>query len=184
MAKRSQAEKVHDRLSQDLPINSRVAIAIVQDPYSQIGEKIQVTRSIRDDPLAGMHSRQQIDDAQLVAGRKWQAHHEGAEVGLIRAIDPAKEFVDGGQFPDPLPDSKIKALEALRAADEALGWEGKMIVRSILGDRLSIAQTANARGGRTEVEIKYVGKRFRECLETLAILWGFAGKPVGKHTRA
>lgn len=176
MPKPTQAQKVHDRLSRDLPRGSRVAIAIVQDPYSDIGEKIQVTRSIRDDPLAGMHSRQQIDDAQLVAGRKWQAHHEGAEVGLLRAIDPAKEFVDGGQFQDPLPDSKIKALEALREADDALGWEGKTIIRAILGDRLTIVEATMARGGRSEVDIKYVGRRFRECLETLAVLWGFAGK--------
>lgn len=177
MAKRSQAEKVHDRLSRDLPINSRVAIAIVDDPLATtLGEKIQVTRSIRDDPLAGMHARQQISDHQLVAGRRWQAHHEGAEVGLLRAIDPAKEYVDGGQFPDPLPDSKIKALEALREADDALGWEGKTIIRAILGDRLTVVEATMARGGRSETDIKYVGKRFRECLETLAVLWGFASR--------
>lgn len=177
MAKQlSQAEKIHQRLSQDLPINSKVAKAIVKDPYAQNGESIQVLRSVRDDPLAGMHARQQIDDAQFVAGRRWQAHFEGAEVGLIRAIDPAKEFVDGGNFPDPLPDRKVEAMAALREADKALGWEGRAIVRTVLGDRLTVNEAAHARGARSEAEIKYVGRRFRECLETLAVLWGFAGR--------
>lgn len=175
MAKRSQAEKVHDRLSSDLPINSRVAVAIVDDPYSQVGEKIQVIRSIRNDPLAALHSRRQIDDAQMTAGRKWQALYEGAEVGSIRAIDPGKEAVDGGGIIEPITDHQIKSLRGLKESKQALGMEGYILVRDILAESLTMAQAAQKRGMGTEPEVKYIGRRFRECLETLAILWGLAG---------
>ncbi len=168
--------KVHDRRSIDLPINSRVAVAIVPDPYSTIGEQITVLRSTRDDPLAGMAARNQIDAAQLAAGREWQRHHENSEVGSIRAIDPTKEAVDGGRLPDPITQKQIGAFYQLHEAKMALGREGDGLVRDILGARMSIRLAAEARGCHGDLEIKYIGRRFRECLETLAVLWGFAGR--------
>lgn len=176
MAKRSQAVKVHDRMSSDLPINSVVSVAIVQDPYSTTGERIQVLRSVRDDPVAGMHARGQVDDAQLAAARKWQALHEGAEIGSISAIDPGKEAVDGGRIPEPITDRQIKAIRGLAEADKRLGHDGKALVMDILGRRIGIREAAEKRGEFTRSGWEYTGKRFRECLESLAILWGFAGK--------
>lgn len=175
MTRKQNAQTVHSRLSQDLPINSRVSIAIVKDPYSQVGEQIRVLRSVRDDPLAGMFSRSQIDQAQLEAGRRWQKHHEESEIGSIRAIDPGKEAVDGGRMPEALSDRQIDAFRALAIADAKLGQEGCALVRDVLGHRLTIAAAAHKRGMSGESEMKYIGKRFRECLETLAVLWEFAG---------
>lgn len=169
---------VHERMSADLPINSRVSIAIVKDPYSNFGEQIRVLRSVRDDPLAGMFSRSQIDQAQLEAGREWQRHHENSEIGSIRAIDPGKEAVDGGRMPEPITDRQTKAFRQLAIADAKLGQEGCALVRDVLGYRLSITAAAQKRGMVGESEVKYIGKRFRECLETLAILWGFAGEDL------
>lgn len=170
-------ETVHDRKASELPINAVVSIAIVDDPYSDKGEKIEVLRSIRDDPLEGMKARRQVDDAQYLAGREWQKFNEQACVGSIRAIDPTKEAVDGGQMPEPITDKQIKAFHQLYEADRELGAAGKTLVRDILGfDRLSIAAAAAKHGFSGEREINYIGRRFRECLETLAKLWGFAGK--------
>ena len=176
MAKRSQAEKVYDRMSADLPINSVVSVAIVADPYSTVGERIQVLRSIRDDPVAGMHARGQVDDAQLAAAREWQRFYEGSEVGSIRAIDPAKEAVDGGRMQDPISDRQIRASAEMAKADKRLGYDGKMLVMDILGRRLSIREAAERRGEFTRSGWEYTGRRFRECLESLAVLWGFAMK--------
>jgi len=175
MNKRENTAKVHDRLSSDLPYNASVAIAIVADPYSQIGEKIQVIRSVRDDPLAGMHARRQIDDAQLAAGRKWQMLHECATVGVIRAIDPTKEAVDGGRIPEFLTDPQIKAFRALTEAYKHLDATVNRVIFSVLSERKSIATTATDLGYITDRGARQIGFMFRDGLESLAKLWGFAG---------
>jgi hypothetical protein len=105
--------KIYDRQSRDLPINSKVAEAIVDDPL-EAGAKLKVLRSVRDDPLADMHSRRQIDDAMLAAGREWQRYHEDTQIGGISAIDTTKEAVDGGRIPEPITDRQIKAIRAAR----------------------------------------------------------------------
>lgn len=166
-------QKIHQRMTADLPINAVVSPAIVDDPY-QRGDKLRVLRSVRDDPLAGMHARGQIDDALLAAGRKWQAIQEQAEIGSISAMDPTKEPVDGGKMHEPITDRQIQALRKISIAAEKLGHEGHLLVSDILTYRKSIREAAERRGMFTESEIKYTGRRFRECLETLAIHWGFA----------
>jgi len=165
---------VHDRRSTDLPINSIVSVAIVQDPYSDTGEQLQVLRSLRDDPLAAMIARGQIDEAQFQAGRKWQKLHDCSTIGVIRAIDPAKEAVDGGGRVESITDRQISAFTELRESYEALGTYGKTLVFYVLGEGLNITQAAVRMNCSTESEVKYIGRRFRECLESLAILWGFA----------
>lgn len=170
----SKVEKVHDRKSVDLPINAHVAIAIVSDPYSDKGEKIEVLRSLRDDVLAWMQSRHQIDDAQFAAGRHWQRLHQCSTVGVIRAIDPGKEAVDGGRMPEAITDKQIDAFTALRQSYEKLGAYGSQLVFEILGEGRGIREAASLRGCQTDMEINYFGRRFRECLETLAIHWGYA----------
>lgn len=168
-------DKVYDRLASDLPINTQWAPAVVDDPYDRTS-KLKVLRSVRDDPLAGLHSRGQIDDAMLAAGRRWQTHHEHSEIGGIRAIDPAKEAVDGGKTPEPITDRQIDAFRELARADRALGQDGCALVRDILASRLSISQAAHRRGLIEQFEVRYIGRRFRECLDILAVLWGLASK--------
>lgn len=174
MARNQSAQKIHDRMAADLPINSQVSIAIVKDPYSCVGDKIQVLRSTRDDPLAGLYARSQIDDAQLAAGRKWQAYYESGQVGSIRAIDPTKEAVDGGRIPEPITDHQIKALRKLDEAHKWLGNDSYGIVFTVLGERLMLKEAAQKHSFVTAREIDYFSRRFKDSLEQLAKLWGFA----------
>jgi hypothetical protein len=173
MAKR-QTEKVHDRRAIDLPTGSVVSIAIVADPFSNIGEKIEVLRSVRDDPLAGMLSRNQIDQAQYEAGRQWQRYHEQSEIGSIRAIDPTKEAVDGGRVTEMLSDAQMKAFKALAGADKELGPLASGLMRDILGRRMTISEAAVRRDFYTTRAVLTIGKHFRWGLERLAIRWGYA----------
>lgn len=180
VAKKTIAERalaaVHDRRSTDLTRNAQVSPAVVDDPYSTIGEKIQVTRSLRDDPLAWMDSRGFLHPSQLAAGRRWQAILERAQIGGVKAIDPTKEAVDGKRIPEPITDGQIKATKQLAEADRELGLEGCALVRDILEHRMTVAVAAARRGLTKEPEVKYLGRRFRECLDTLAKLWGLATK--------
>lgn len=169
-------DKVYDRLASDLPINAQVAPAIVDDPYDRLA-KVRVIRSVRDDPLAGMKARDQIDDAMLAAGRLWQMYLENSEIGGTKAIDFTREAVDGGRFKEPDITRMSIALVELKKADKQLGQEGCALIRDVLGARLTIMQAAHRRSMSTQREIDYLGRRFRECLNTLAILWGFANRP-------
>lgn len=176
MPKQILAAKVHDRTTMDLPINSVVAIDIVADPYSDCGEKIQVIRSTRDDPLAGMRARDYIDDAQLAAGRKWQMLHERSTVGCIRAIDPTKEAVDGGAIRDMLTDPQIEAFKELADAFKTLEPLVNSIIFYVLAERNNIQQTADKLGYHTRHGRDKVSDYFKGGLEQLAGLWGFAGE--------
>ena len=164
-------DKIYDRMAADLPRNSVVAPAVVKD---EAGDYIKVLRSVRNDPLVGMLSRKQIDEAQFVAGRTWQAHHEHSQIGSISAIDPTKEAVDGGKIPEPISDRQIKAIRALQAAERQLGAFGASLIFDVLGRRMSISEIARARMMTRQREIDFLSMRFRECLESLAKHWGLA----------
>ena len=89
--------KAHDRRSRDLPRNAEVAAVEVDDPLAlEPGDKIVTLRSIRNDPLGRLHSHRQIDEAQYQGGRAFQDDWEKAERGP-HAVDPTREYVDGGQ---------------------------------------------------------------------------------------
>lgn len=169
----SEKEKIHDRLA-EVPAQQREGVVtdVVEDPYKR-GENIRVLRSTRDDPLAGLHARGSIDTAQLQAGRVWQRHWENAQgSSAVRAMDPSKEPVDGrGETPAPFTDKQRKACMELRAASLMLGYEGDRITRAILGERESLHAVA-VRHRRSK---KFIGLRFRECLETLARMWMLVG---------
>ena len=166
-------EVIHDRRAEIPAIQAQHTVAaVVRDPYSEIGENITVLRATRDDPLAGMLARQQIDQAQFESGRAWQGLWEAAEVGAMRGIDPTKEPVDGkGAAASPFTDRQREAFNELRMVSLTLGFEGDRLVRQILGERMSLQDVAEQR----HKQKKYIGQRFRECLETMAKMWGLAG---------
>jgi hypothetical protein len=168
----------HDRTSRDLLRNAQVAPVEVDDPYEQ-GAKIMVLRSTLHDPLADMKAKGQIDPCDYVAGRHWQAAWENAEIGGVRAIDPTREAVDGGRQWEALTDTQRRAAQDLKAAREALGREGHLLICDVLGAGMSIAEAARNRGLISEADRKYAGKRFRECLSTLAIRFGYANREPG-----
>lgn len=144
----------------------------VDDPL-EVGSKLIVMRSIRNDPLAGLHARRYIDDAQFWGGRAFQRDFEAAERGP-RAIDPGKEAVDGGLSPEPITESQQRAAHKLGEVYRALGLNGSTLTQNVLIHGLTIEQVCVARGTDSEIERKYLGKRFRECLDCLAKIYGLA----------
>lgn len=160
-----------DRKSQDLLRNARVAAMETTDPIS--GDKIVVLRSTRNDPLARLHDRKQIDEAQYHGGRAFQHDFETAERGP-RAIDPSKEFVDGGLMPEPITEAQRKATRRLAKVNNGLGENGSALIRAVLIERLTIEKICDDRGLVAERERLYVGRRFRECLDDLARFYDFA----------
>lgn len=164
--------KAHDRRSTDLLRNAMVSPIEVDDPL-EMGSKLIVMRSIRNDPLAGLHARQFIDDAQFWGGRAFQRDFEAAERGP-RAIDPSKEAVDGGMMPEPITEAQQRAARQLAEVYRALGLNGSALTENVLIHGLTIEQVCVARGADSDLEKKYLGKRFRECLDCLAKIYGLA----------
>jgi len=159
-----------DRKSTDLLRNAMVAPIEVQD---DAGDRIVVMRSIRNDPLAALHSRRQIDEAQYQGGRAFQHDFETAERGP-QAIDPSKEYVDGGTAPEAITEAMRKAVVRLNRVQRVLGQSGSAIAHDVLISNLSLDRVAAKREMNTELEKKYLGRRFRECLDSLALVYGFA----------
>jgi hypothetical protein len=177
-ARQREAEeaKKRDRQSRDLLRNARVSAMEVVDPLD--GEKIVVLRSTRDDPLADLHARHMIDEAQYHAGREFQRHFEAVESGA-RAIDFTKEAVDGGRNYEGITDARMRSSDMLTIAYEKLGLNGQVIVHEVLVHNLTRKQMAESRGLSGKRWEEYIGMRFRECLDTLALVYGFAMEKRG-----
>jgi hypothetical protein len=166
--------KVHDRRSRDLPLHAEVAAIEVDDPLAlEPGEKIVTLRSIRNDPLGRLHSHRQIDEAQYQGGRAFQNDWEKAERGP-QAVDPTREYVDGAQTREPITEGQRKAVLRLNRAERELGAVGAVLVHEVLVMGLSMEQVGQRRGLRTQRWSDYFARRLRECLDRLALIYGFA----------
>ena len=165
---------VHDRRSRDLPHNAEVAAIEIDDPLAlEPGGRIVTLRSIRNDPLARLHSHHQIDEAQFRGGRAFQDDWERAERGP-RALDPSREHVDGGQFREPITERQRSAVLRLNRAERELGADGSALVHDILIFGMTMEQVGLRRGLRSQRWNDYFARRFRECLDRLALMYGFA----------
>lgn len=165
-----------DRRAQDLLRNAQVVAVEIDDPYGERGDKIVAFRSLRDDPLARLHCRKMIDEAQYSAGKDYRRDLELAEIGNVRAIDPAKEFVDGGKLAEPLSETQRKASARLIEAGRMMGLFQESIVRAVFRDNLFPGQVAVYRGFRSQRDQDHYARLFREALEVLASFYGYAGR--------
>jgi hypothetical protein len=166
--------KVHDRRSHDLPRNAEVAAIEVDDPLAlEPGEKIVTLRSIRNDPLARLHTHRLIDEAQYQGGRAFQDDWEKAERGP-KAVDPTREYVDCGPTREPITERQRKAVLRLNRAERELGADGAALVHEVLILGMTMEQVGQRRGLRSKRWIEYFARRFRECLDRLALIYGFA----------
>jgi hypothetical protein len=167
------APKVHDRRSRDLPLNAEVALVEVDDPLAlEAGEKIVALRSIRNDPLARLHARGQINEAQYRGGRAFQNDWERAERGP-QAIDPTREHVDGVQVREPITEGQRKAVLRLNRVERELGADGSALVHNVLVDGMTMEQVGQRRDLTTQRWKDYFSRRFQECLDRLALIYGF-----------
>jgi hypothetical protein len=169
--------KVHDRRSRDLPRNAEVAEVEIDDPLAlEPGEKIVALRSIRNDPLGRLHSHRQLDDAQYQAGRAFQNDWERAERGP-QAVDPTRDYVDGVRTREPVTESQRMAVLRLNRAERELGADGAALVHDVLIKGMTMDQVGQRRALSSQRWYDYFSRRFRECLDRLALVYGFATKP-------
>lgn len=165
---------IYDRRSRDVPFNAEMVEVEVDNPLAlDPGEKIVAIRSIRSDPLGRLHSHHQIDEAQYRGGRAYQNDWERAERGP-QAMDPTREYVDGARAREPVTESQRQAVLRLNRVERELGTDGAALVHDVLVLGLTMDQIGQRRAVRTQRWNDYFARRFRECLDRLALIYGFA----------
>ncbi|MCP3367863.1 hypothetical protein [Bradyrhizobium cajani] len=173
---------VYDRRSRDLPFNVEVAEVEVDNPLAlDPGEKIVAVRSVRSDPLGRLHAHHQIDEAQYRGGRAFQSDWERAERGP-QAMDPTREYVDGARTREPVTESQRQAVLRLNRVERELGTDGAALVHDVLVLGLTMDQIGQRRAVRTQRWNDYFARRFRECLDRLALIYGFATETGTQRT--
>jgi len=166
--------EIHDRRSREVPFNAELAVVEVDNPLAlDPGEKIMAIRSIRGDPLGRLHAHHQIDEAQYRGGRAFQNDWERAERGP-QAVDTTREYVDGTGTREPVTESQRQAVLRLNRIERELGTDGAALVHDVLVLGLTMNQIGQRRAVRTQRWNDYFARRFRECLDRLALVYGFA----------
>jgi hypothetical protein len=172
--------KTHDRRAHDLPRNADVVPVEIDDPLAlEPGEKIVALRSVRNDPLGRLHAHKQLDDAQYRAGRAFQNDWERAERGP-QAIDPSREHVDGAQGREPITEGQRQAVLRLNRAERELGADGAAITHDVLVHGLTMEQVGQKRGLASQRWNDYFARRFKECLDRLALVYGFSTDRIAR----
>lgn len=175
---------LHDRRSRDLPFNAEVAEIEVDNPLAvDPGERIVALRSIRSDPLGRLHSHHQIDEAQYRGGRAFQNDWERAERGP-QAVDPTREYVDGARAREPVTESQRQAVLRLNRVERELGTDGAALVHDVLVLGLTMDQIGLRRAARTQRWNDYFARRFRECLDRLALVYGFTTEATAQGPKS
>ena len=175
--------QIYDRRSRDVPFNAEVAEVEVDNPLAlDAGEKIVAIRSIRGDPLGRLHAHHQIDEAQYLGGRAFQNDWERAERGP-QAMDPTREHVDGARTREPITESQRQAVLRLNQIERELGTDGAALVHDVLVLGLTMDQIGQRRAVRTQRWNDYFARRFRECLDRLVLIYGFATETGTQHAR-
>lgn len=96
------------------------------------------------------------------------------------AMDYTKEPVDGGGMADPISERQMQAGQTLKQCAAHLGPRGHSLVISLAGEGRWPRDLAP--GDRVKQD--YLSMRFRECLESLAVLWGKQARMAVSKYRA
>ena len=86
------------------------------------------------------------------------------------------DSADGGRITETLTESVQDAIQQVIALERVLGTEGAALARHVLCYGYSISRSAQIRGMTGQLYTKYVGIRFREVLETLAVELKLVGR--------
>jgi hypothetical protein len=174
----TQGPQVHDRRAREINRGFRghIVEAEIDDPYEP-GARIAALRSVRDDPLGDHLARGHIDEAQFAAGREFQRCFGLAEKGprAIQLMEP----VDGSPAIETLTDEVLRAGKWLAKCYVALGKDGSGLIHDALIQNMTARQLAAARGMTGPDWERYYARRLYECLNTLAVVFGFSNQPLG-----
>ena len=99
----------------------------------------------------------------------------GRRPNAVRAPSiPTREYVDGGERREPITEGQRKAVLRLNRIERELGADGAVLVHEVLVQGLNMEQVGERRGLRSQRWNDYFARRLKECLDRLALIYGFA----------
>lgn len=154
----------------------------IADPLEP-GQRYSATVNVRESSIDHMASRGRINTAQSEAGQRFRKLWEMAAVGRNQAMDPSKEFVDGGAAMDPISDRLVKASVELAKILRIAGPVGSQLLISLVGEGKRIEDAAkdwSKAGGAVKGERAegYVTGRMIEALDDLVDFWKLESAPI------
>jgi len=76
-------------------------------------------------------------------------------------------------MPEPITEGQRKAVVRLTRANRELGADGAALVHEVLVLGMTMEQVGQRRGLRTQRWSDYFARRLRQCLDRLALIYGF-----------
>jgi len=129
---------------------------------------ITVCYNPRESYAGMLYARKVITEAENRAANRIRQAYEGIGGAGARAMDYTREPVDGGGHVEPITPRQLEFGRVLRDAALFLGPQGYDLVIKLAGQGLSPKDLA-----REKRRQDFWGQRFQECLETLAVHWGY-----------
>ena len=75
---------------------------------------------------------------------------------------------------EPITERQRKAVLRLNRVERELGADGSALVHQVLVLGMTMEQIGQRRGLRSQRWMDYFARRFYECLDRLALIYGFA----------
>jgi len=124
------------------------------------------------DPLADHFARGRIGQAQFWAGREFQEHFGIAD----RRSEDRAYTLDHleRERPGTLTDDQLAAWKWLAKCYRQLGADGSALFHDVLIRAMTAKQIVESRGRTGQGWERYFTRRFWECLNTLAAVYGFS----------
>ena len=161
----------------------------VDDPLAlEPGDKIVALRSIRNDPLAACIRIARSTRRNIRAAGPSRTIGRRPSAVRARSI-PTREYVDGGERREPITEGQRRAVLRLNRAERELGADGSALVHEVLILGMTMEQVGAAARLRGQRWKDYFARRFQECLDRLALIYGFASphlsrsKPSGAEAK-
>lgn len=138
--------------------------------HSKTQSKVGAIINAANDPIAIMHKKGHITDAQKKAADKFYNCYVISLGGTNMGLDYRRQKVDGGRFNSYEPIKPIEAEQELLAARSALGYCYEL-VELVAGRGNSISHLTNNKQRQN-----ILGHNLRDSLDVLASLWGYTLK--------
>lgn len=140
----------------------------VHDGASANPRKIMAAYNFKESYVGFLFGKGHISEAEKRAGDRVRQAFEAMGGAGAQAIDYSRTKVDGGKIADPISVRQLEAGATLREVHQRLGPEGHDLVIKLCGECRWPKDLTNEKYRQT-----YLSHRLRECLETLAVHWGF-----------
>lgn len=125
--------------------------------------------NVAEHPLEMLLHRRAIDPCQHMAGDRFRADYEKANIAPAKAVE-LKELVSGGGVSLGVPVYRLEALERMGDALKAVSTVSRLLILDVCVDGLTLEAIRNKRSFSRD----YIGPRFREALDELSRHYGFS----------